>query len=163
MDVSFQRSTASDEWYTPPYVIEALGEFDLDPCAAHGRITAKNHLYKEDDGLAHDWRGRVWLNPPYSRSLIVPFIEKIAKHGNGIALIFNRMDIAMWHDVIFPTADSMLILRGRLKFYRPDGSIGDSAGCGSVLIAWGENNSMALQNCGLPGKFIKLKHDATTK
>lgn len=30
MNVSFQRSNASDEWYTPPYIITALGEFDLD-------------------------------------------------------------------------------------------------------------------------------------
>lgn len=157
MDVSFQRSVASDEWYTPPYIIEALGEFDLDPCAAHGWITAKKHLYKEDDGLANEWYGRVWLNPPYSRKLVCAFIEKMARHGNGIALIFNRMDIAMWHDIIFPTADSMLILRGRLKFYRPDGSQGDSAGCGSVLLAWGENNSRILQSCGLPGVFVKLK------
>lgn len=157
MDASFQRSAASDEWYTPPYIIEALGEFDLDPCAAHGWRTAKEHLYKEDNGLDEEWCGRVWLNPPYSRKLVAPFIEKMARHGNGIALIFNRMDIALWHETIFPTADSMLILRGRLKFYRPDGSQGDSAGCGSVLLAWGEGNSRALQNCGLPGVFVKLK------
>lgn len=81
----------------------------------------------------------------------------MARHGNGIALIFNRMDIALWHETIFPTADSMLILRGRLKFYRPDGSQGDSAGCGSVLLAWGEENSRVLQDCGLHGVFIKLK------
>ena len=157
MDVSFQRSNASDEWYTPSYIITALGEFDLDPCAAHDRVTAKNHLYKEDDGLVHKWYGRVWLNPPYSRKLVCAFIGKMARHGNGIALIFNRMDIAMWHDIIFPTADSMLILRGRLRFYRPNGSEGDSAGCGSVLIAWGKENSLAMQNSGLPGKFINLK------
>lgn len=157
MDVSFQRSVASDEWYTPSYIIEALGEFDLDPCAAHGWITAKKHLYKEDNGLDKEWHGRVWLNPPYSRKLIVPFIEKMARHGNGVALIFNRMDITLWHETIFPTVDSMFILRGRLKFYRPDGSQGDSAGCGSVLLAWGEDNSRALQNSGLSGVFIKLK------
>lgn len=157
MDVSFQRSIASDEWYTPPYIIKALGEFDLDPCAAHGLMTAKRHLYKENDGLAHNWHGRVWLNPPYSRKLVCAFIEKMAQHNNGVALIFNRMDIALWHNTIFPTADSMLILRGRLRFYRPDGTEGDSAGCGSVLIAWGMENSLALQNSGLPGKFLNLK------
>lgn len=157
MDVSFQRSTASDEWYTPPYIIEALGEFDLDPCAAHGWITAKSHLYKEDDGLSKEWYGRVWLNPPYSRKLVCAFIEKIARHGNGIALIFNRMDIALWHEIIFPTANSMLILKGRLKFYSSDGSQGDSAGCGSVLVAWGKENSLALQNSGLSGKYINLR------
>ena len=34
MNTSFERSAnASDEWYTPREIIEALGEFDLDPCA----------------------------------------------------------------------------------------------------------------------------------
>ena len=32
MNTSFERSAnASDEWYTPREIIEALGEFDLDP------------------------------------------------------------------------------------------------------------------------------------
>lgn len=66
------------------------------------------------------------------------------------------MDTALWHDVIFPTADAMLILRGRLKFYAPNGIQGDSAGCGSVLIAWGDSNVKALKECGIEGKFIKL-------
>ena len=156
MNTSFQRSAGSDEWYTPPEIIRALGGFDLDPCAAHGWPTARNHIYKEDDGLSREWTGRVWLNPPYTRKLIEPFIRRMTEHGDGVALIFNRMDIALWHDVIFPTADAMLILRGRLRFYRPDGTQGDAAGCGSVLVAWGAHNAEVLESCGLAGMYIKL-------
>lgn len=156
MNTSFQRTTASDEWYTPPEIIHALGEFDLDPCAAHGWPTAKRHIYREDDGLAQAWSGRVWLNPPYTRKLLVPFIRRLAEHGNGIALIFNRMDIALWHDEIFPTATAMLIMRGRLRFYRPDGTRGDAAGCGSVLVAWGAHNAAALLHSGIAGKYLNL-------
>ena len=79
------------------------------------------------------------------------------EHGNGIALIFNRMDIAMWHDDIFPTADAMLVMRGRVKFMRPDGTQGDSSGCGSVLVAWGEGNAECLRKCNIDGKFINFK------
>lgn len=33
MNTSFERSAkATDEWYTPIGIIQALGEFDLDPC-----------------------------------------------------------------------------------------------------------------------------------
>ena len=156
MNTTFQRSTGSDEWYTPPEIIHALGEFDLDPCAARGWNTAKRHIYKEDDGLSQTWSGRVWCNPPYSRQLISLFIRKMAEHGNGVALIFNRMDIALWHDLIFPTASALFILRGRLKFYRPDGTQGDAAGCGSGLVAWGAENADALLRCSLPGRFIPL-------
>ena len=80
----------------------------------------------------------------------------MAIHNNGVALIFNRMDIALWHEVIFPTASGLLILRGRLKFYRPDGTQGDAAGCGSVLVAWGDWNNQALAKCALQGKYIPL-------
>lgn len=34
MNTQFERSAcATDEWYTPKEIIDALGEFDLDPCA----------------------------------------------------------------------------------------------------------------------------------
>lgn len=57
----------TDEWLTPPYIIESLGEFDLDPCSPVNRPwdTAKHHYNINDDGLSKDWFGRVWLNPPY--------------------------------------------------------------------------------------------------
>lgn len=158
MNTSFQRTTSSDEWYTPPNIIAALGEFDLDPCAPSRQFyTAKECYTKADDGLKQPWFGRVWCNPPYNRRLIAPFIRKMAEHANGVALIFNRMDIALWHETIFPTATAMLILRGRLRFIRPDGTQGDAAGCGSVLVAWGQQNAEALANCDLSGKFLPLK------
>lgn len=158
MDVSFQRTTSSDEWYTPREIVAALGEFDLDPCAPSRQFyTAKECYTKAEDGLKQPWFGRVWCNPPYSRPLIAPFIRKMAEHDNGIALIFNRMDIALWHEVIFPTATAMLILRGRLKFMRPDGTQGDAAGCGSVLVAWGESNAEILRASSLQGQFMRLR------
>lgn len=46
MNTSFERSAnASDEWYTPREIIEALGEFDLDPCAPmHPLWPTANHV-----------------------------------------------------------------------------------------------------------------------
>lgn len=141
----------------PPVLIHSLGIFDLDPCAPKQQFyTVKECFTKEDDGLVKPWNGRFWLNPPYSRKLIGPFIKKMAVHNNGIALIFNRMDIALWHETIFPTATAMLIMKGRVKFMRPDGTQGDAARCGSVLLAWGEENAKCLQNCGIAGRLVKL-------
>ena len=160
MNTSFERSNRpTDEWYTPKEVISSLGDFDLDPCAPINPLwpTAKVMYNKNDDGLNHDWTGRVFLNPPYSRPLIERFLRKMAEHGNGIALLFNRCDNVMFHDIIFPTATAMKFLRKRIRFYRPDGSRGASPGCGSVLIAWGEDNAKAIRDCNLDGKYIKLK------
>ena len=160
MNTSLERSTRpTDEWYTPKEIISSLGDFDLDPCAPITPLwqTAKVMYNKNDDGLNHDWAGRVFLNPPYSRPLIEQFVRKMAEHGNGIALLFNRCDNVMFHDIIFPTATAMKFLRKRIRFYRPDGSQDASPRCGSVLIAWGEDNATAIRNCKLDGKYIRLK------
>lgn len=160
MNTSFEQTTkATDEWYTPMEVIGALGDFDTDPCAPIKPLwgTAKVMYNRNDDGLTKEWFGRVWLNPPYSRPLIEKFVRRMAEHNNGIALLFNRCDNTMFHDVIFPTATAMKFLRKRIRFYRPDGTRGDSPGCGSVLIAWGEENARIIRDCTLEGKYVRLK------
>lgn len=85
-----------NEIYTPPSVFEALGlEFELDVCAPKGGlpwIPAKHHYSVEDDGLAQDWFGLVWCNPPYSKPK--PWIEKFIAHNNGIMLVQVGRSIA---------------------------------------------------------------------
>ena len=56
MDTSFQKTTASDEWYTPVEIVDALGHFDTDPCAPVKPLwkLADIEYNKEDDGLAHE-------------------------------------------------------------------------------------------------------------
>ncbi len=159
MNTSFERSAAAtDEWYAPKEIIDSLGKFDLDPCAPINPLwqTAKIMYNKSDDGLTKEWAGRVWLNPPYSRPLIGQFVRKLAEHGNGIALLFNRCDSKMFQDIIFEKATAMKFLRNRIRFYRPDGTRGDSPGCGSILIAFGEENAEVLRTCDLTGKYVRI-------
>lgn len=114
MNTSFEKSkNPTDEWYTPKYVIDSLGEFDLEPCAPLVPLynTAKQMFNKNDDGLSKKWKGRVWLNPPYSRPLIGQFINKMVEHNNGIALLFNRLDNKMFQDVILEKAIAIKFLR----------------------------------------------------
>lgn len=98
MNTSFERGhNRTDEWYTPKWIIDALGGFDLDPCAPSERFyTAERCYTKSINGLSQNWEGRVWLNPPYKNPLIGKFMKRLAEHGNGIALVFNRMDTALW-------------------------------------------------------------------
>ena len=103
--------------------------------------------------------GEFGLNPPYSKPLIWQFVEKLAEHGNGIALLFNRCDSNKFQDIIFTKATGMMFLRNRIKFFRPDGTRGDSPGCGSVLIAFGRENAEILRNCSLQGKYVELNND----
>ena len=129
---------STDDWYTPRWLIDTLGPFDLDPCAAPEDVrpfsTAATMLTRQDDGLAHEWHGTVWMNPPYSRALLRQFCERMARHGDGIALLVNRQDNLLWQEVIFPTAASMIFMRHRVRFIRPDGTTG-SPFFGSCLVA----------------------------
>lgn len=59
----------------------------------------------------------------------------------------------------FTKATGMMFLRNRIKFFRPDGTRGDSPGCGSVLIAFGRENAEILRNCSLQGKYVELNND----
>lgn len=77
----------SNEWLTPPEIIEALGPFDLDPCAPIERPwpTANRHYTVEDDGLRQPWDGFVWVNPPYGPHTW-KWLHKLAEHGRGRAV-----------------------------------------------------------------------------
>lgn len=156
---SHERSrTGKQEWLTPPEIIRALGNFDLDPCAPRQRPwpTARRHFTIADDGLRQPWCGRVWMNPPYGRETD-RWLAKLARHGDGIALIFARTETRMFFDHIWARASAVLFLRGRLTFYNADGTKPcNSGGAPSCLVAYGRKNAAALATCGLPGKLIPL-------
>lgn len=158
-DINLKRSkNTTIEWYTPKYIIEALGDdFDLGPCApCNNWYTAKKSYTKEDNGLLKEWFGRVFLNPPYTNPILKEFVTRLADHGNGIALLYARVDNKMFHEQIFNRATSIKFLCSRIKFIRQDGSLGNSPGYGSVLVAYGKDCDNILKNCSLKGKYIKL-------
>jgi hypothetical protein len=78
----------SDERYTPRWVFEGLGlVFDLDPAApidGGDCVPAACKYTRNDDGLALDWEGLVWLNPPFSES--TAWADKFRAHGHGVFL-----------------------------------------------------------------------------
>lgn len=163
-------TSASDEYLTPPEIIQACGVFDLDPCAPTIRpwSMAKTHYTIEDNGLLRPWEGRVWCNPPYGRKMGA-FLNLMCLHMNGIALIFARTETQDFHQYVWPVADSMLFIEGRIIFYDIYGNLATiknpkaknygkiaNSGAPSVLIAYGEQNADALADSGLKGKHIPV-------
>ena len=59
-------------------------------------------------------------------------------------------------DIIFEKTKAILFMRHRIRFYKPDGTVGGSPGCGSLLVAFGESNADVLRKCEIEGKFVNL-------
>ena len=159
MNTSFERCELTKvEWLTPPEMVKKLGKFDLDPCCPIDApfYHAKTNFTIEDDGLKKDWFGRVYMNPPYGKHLNL-WLEKLKNHGNGIALIFARTETRMFFENIWDSADSLLFVKGRIRFYHVTGIQGGTPGAPSVFVAYGKENSIALKNCGIAGKFLELQ------
>jgi len=146
-----RRGEYSDEWYTPPSLVERLGPFYTDPCAGPMKH-AQNNLTRADDGLRQPWVGRVWLNPPYSN--IEEWLEKFVAHGNGIALVNARPE-TQWFQTLCVNASAVLWLRGRIRFLNHNQTKGNST-VGSVLVAYGNLNADALYKSGIPGVVMKV-------
>lgn len=147
-----------DEWLTPREIVQALGPFDLDPCSPITRPwdTAKRHLTMKDDGLSQPWEGRVWLNPPYGQ-FTDEWLEKLALHGNGIALIFARTETETWFNWVWPKAGAILFIKGRLYFHHVSGARAKSnSGAPSALIAYGRENEVALRSSKIDGHLVRL-------
>lgn len=156
------HAMGKDEWLTPPAVLSALGEFDLDPCSPINRPweTAKAHYTVVDDGLSKPWHGRVWCNPPYGAAA-AQWLDRLAAHGNGIALIFARTETAAWVEHVWAKADAILFIAGRLHFHHVDGTRAPAnSGAPSALIAYGPDNARRLQGCGLAGAFVRPRAHA---
>lgn len=149
----------NDDWMTPRHILDALGKFDLDPATPINRPwdTADRHFSSIDDGLAQNWSGRVWLNPPYSKP--EPWLRRLADHGNGVALVFARTDTRWFAEQVWARADALLFIRSRLAFVRADlekSAGGHNAAAPSVLVAYGKRNVTKLRSCGIGGAFVPI-------
>mgnify|MGYP001165970035 FL=1 len=149
----------SNEWYTPKYFFDAFPEFDLDPCAPITPLwnTAKKMYNINDNGLTKEWRGTVWLNPPYERKTMKLFMDKMIEHNDGIALLFNRLDSRLFQSHVLGKASSILFIKGRIKFYKPDGTQGDSSNVGSILVSYGDKCKDWLEKCNISGVIVEPK------
>lgn len=151
-------TATTHDWLTPPEILAALGPFDLDPCASEHQPwrTAAREFTIKDNGLTQPWQGRVWCNPPYG-PFAARWLERCAAHGDAIAFVFARTETAVFQDHVWPKADAVLFLRGRVSFRVPGGGRTGPAGAPSVLIAYGARNVESLKRCGIDGALVALK------
>lgn len=156
----------SDTWLTPPEWIKALGPFDLDPACPRDMPwrTATVMYHEGNDGLAKDWHGRVWLNPPFGQRAAL-WLRKMAQHGNGIALIPARTETAMFYESVWPKARAVCFVRGRPHFHHQDGSrAAFNSGAPIALVAYGPNvEQLTAANLGVTLLLSASTSTTTTK
>lgn len=142
-------------WLTPLWLIQELGTFDLDPCAEPGHDTALAKWYGPKggghSGLEPEWFGRVWLNPPYGKHT-KDWLAKLQQHGNGIALVFARLETKWIQPFI---QDGFFSLEGRVKFLDSQFQEQSNAGAPSMLIPFGRKNIGAILSSNLKGKWFQ--------
>ena len=118
MNVHF--SSATDLWATPQDLFDRLHArygFETDVCATPENAKCPKFFTKADDGLAQQWSGVCWMNPPYGRQIGAWMAKAYRASQAGatvVCLVPARTDTAWWHD--YAAKGAVEFLRGRLKF-----------------------------------------------
>lgn len=155
-----QSVGATDEWYTPARIFEAMGvRFDQDP--APGPIGTPARMWcgpaAGADGLACPWRGFVWLNPPFGpRNGLAPWLGKFIAHGNGVCLVPDRTSAPWWQRAA-PSMDAILFVSPKIRFVDALGREGASPAQGTCLMAIGASGEMAVRNAAADGLGVILR------
>jgi phage N-6-adenine-methyltransferase len=134
-----------DSWFTPTWLFEQLGlTFDVDVCAPRKTdqrtAPAAHYFTEDDDGLATDWSGLVWCNPPYSKP--EAWTDKMVAHGNGL-LLTHMPNNAAWAVRAQRAADAARLVQS-MHFVRPNGQT-QRPGYSLMLLAYGQDAVSALK------------------
>jgi len=117
-------SSKKDEYETPQDLFDTFNEmfhFTLDAAATPKNAKCEVFYTKEDDALSQDWKGTVWVNPPYGKYITPKWVKKgyheSVKHGSFVCMLLPaRTDTRWFHDIILKHAFAILIIKGRLRF-----------------------------------------------
>ena len=147
------NNSGNNEWYTPPEYIAAarqvMGGIDLDPASsatANAIVQAETFYTENEDGLAWDWQGRLWLNPPYAQPLITQFCEKLVDEvqlgmiSQACVLVNNATD-TRWGQLLVSNAAAVCFVKGRVRFLDMDGNPSGAPLQGQMVAYFGKNVS----------------------
>jgi phage N-6-adenine-methyltransferase len=123
---------STNQYGTPPQLIRelesCLGDtFDLDPCSGAEDDRIADDIYtKEDDGLAQDWFGNVFVNPPFSECgewVKKAFDEQRNKEAERVVLLLPvRLAAGYFHQYV-SKANAICFVEGRIDYVGEDGIV----------------------------------------
>lgn len=114
-------TSTTDEWPTPQGFFDTLAAefgFTVDVCASQGNAKCERYFDRAVDGLAQQWTGVAWMNPPYGRGIdrwVRKAYESARVGATVVCLLPARTDTAYWHDYVM-RASELRLIRGRLHF-----------------------------------------------
>jgi phage N-6-adenine-methyltransferase len=129
------NGTGRIEWFTPAEYVEAardvLGGIDLDPASndiANETVRAEQYFTKRENGLVREWRGRIWLNPPYSHPVLGRFVVKLLREidigrVSSAILLTNALTDTRWFHTAARASEAICFTRRRIRFLAPDGTL----------------------------------------
>lgn len=145
------QNAESHTWLTPLEFVRSLGSFDLDPCGFPGHHTAERLICLPNDGLVQEWFGRVWLNPPYGK-FARDWLDKLERHGNGVALVFARLETAWLRPHL---RNGFFVVSNRISFMSNRTGYKGNAGCASILVPYGRKNIGAILSSDIAGEWYQ--------
>lgn len=165
------NNSGKDDWMTPAWILEVarkvMGGIDLDPASSHHanryHVYAKTYYDKHIDGLSQPWRGKVWLNPPYARGIINQFVDKLILHWQAgditqAVVITNNATETTWGQALAEHCTAFCLLRGRVKYLKPNGESANSPLQGQVLWYFGGNPNLGtFHTACLPYGIVMAK------
>jgi phage N-6-adenine-methyltransferase len=113
-------SSATPEWATPQWLFDRLNaefHFTLDVCATPENAKCARYFTKEQDGLAREWTGVCWMNPPYGRQVgkwVKKAFDQAADGVTTVCLLPARTDTRWFHQ--YCAKGDVQFIKGRLYF-----------------------------------------------
>jgi phage N-6-adenine-methyltransferase len=120
VNTALHFSSATDLWSTPQDFFDKLDaefHFRTDVCATAGNAKCRRFFTKETDGLAQQWSGVCWMNPPYGREIgrwMQKAYESSLAGATVVCLVPSRTDTSWFQD--HAMKGEVRFVRGRLKF-----------------------------------------------
>ena len=165
-----QYEGLTNVWLTPRWLIDAIGPFELDPCAADPRPfdIAPRNITQAQNGLDTAWEDGeghkpfVFCNPPYGPNTGL-WLARMAEHDHGIALVFARTETKAMQRAL-RDCDAVFFFNKRITFLRgepPHEQGPTSGGAPSCLLAYGPEAYGRLVRSPLARHgqtFIRLPH-----